>query len=1128
MDEESIFLEALQKPSPAERMAYLEEACAGRAELRHNVLGLLHAHERAGDFLGEVPGVATVDHPTSEGPDTVLGPYKLLEPIGEGGFGVVFMAEQLRPVRRKVALKVLKPGMDTRQVIARFEAERQALALMDHPNIARIFDGGTTPASPPHQGVAGGRPYFVMELVRGIPITDYCDQNHFTIRERLGLFGNVCEAIQHAHQKGVIHRDIKPSNVMVTLHDGTPVVKVIDFGIAKATGGQLTDKTLFTNFAQLIGTPMYMSPEQAQLSGLDMDTRSDIYSLGVLLYELLTGLTPFDQARLETASYDEIRRIILEEEPARPSTRVSTLGQAGNTASARRKSDPQQLCRLFRGELDWIVMKALEKDRNRRYESAAAFAADVQRYLNDEQVLAHPPSTWYRVGKFVRRNRVRVVTAASVALGLMLALGGLVTAVLVQSASNASIRVEQTQTKGALAREKKAHDELKRVVVEKEQDLYFQSIALAERQWAANNGRRAEELLADCRPELRGWEWDYLKRLRAGAIPPLRHDAPVYGVAISPQGDRLATSDNKGGLTVWDARTLQRLWHTQAHRGVVWAVAVSPEGTRLATAGTDAESCVKVWDTASGRLLRALKGQPGERQATGVAFSPDGRRVAASLQSSSIRVWDAATGELVVTLPSHDVWQLAVSGDGRQIASAPGDYVGSVWDVATGSVVLRLPGNQPAWCVAYSPDGRWIAFGGGMHARRDNGQIKIWDAKTGKERHTLHGHVAMVNAVSFSPDSKRVVSASADQSIKLWDVGTGRETLELRGHRNVVAVAAFGPDGRLFSGGDDGTVMIWDGRPWHDGEGGQELLTLSGHGETVAAVAFSPDGRLLASADCAGIVKLWPLWTRGEPRTLRGSSEGAYGLAFSPHGRHFAAAGGEGLLRIWEVATGREVRDIQPESTTTAMSVAYSPDGRSLAFSGWGIGVDIRDVATGGSLHKLEAYRGSAPNALAFHPNAGRFLVSAGDEGTVRVWDAADGRELRQLGPQRAGASRGVAFSRDGRLLAACGWDRAVHLWETANADPALWTPSDTLSDPTSAIECVAVSPDGRLVAWGGTDSILKVWDRVRRVTHTRHGHLGWLRSLAFSPDGRCIASGSQDTTVKLWNASFDEDARRQ
>ncbi|HJZ91946.1 MAG TPA: protein kinase [Gemmataceae bacterium] len=413
--EESIFAQALEVPA-AERSAFLDRACGRDARLRADVEALLLADDQTGDLLDLPDSQAdTVDTPApAEAPGTAIGPYKLLEQIGEGGFGVVYLAEQTRPVRRKVALKVLKPGMDTRQVVARFEAERQALALMDHANIACIHDGGTT---------AAGRPYFVMELVRGVPITDYCDHNHLDVRDRLGLFVSVCQAVQHAHQKGVIHRDLKPSNVMVTLHDRAPVPKVIDFGVAKALGQRLTDKTLFTGPAQMVGTPLYMSPEQAELSGLDIDTRSDVYSLGVLLYELLTGTTPFDIDRLRAAGYDELRRIIREEEPARPSSRVSTLDQAASTVTAAPRGDRRHLQRLLRGELDWVVMKCLEKDRSRRYETVDALAKDVERYLADEPVHACPPSTGYRVRKFVRRNRQTLLVASLLSLASLVAVG---------------------------------------------------------------------------------------------------------------------------------------------------------------------------------------------------------------------------------------------------------------------------------------------------------------------------------------------------------------------------------------------------------------------------------------------------------------------------------------------------------------------------------------------------------------------------------------------------------------------------------------------------------------------------------------------------------------------------------
>jgi serine/threonine protein kinase/tetratricopeptide (TPR) repeat protein len=509
MTERDLFEAALDLP-PENRASYLDGVCGGDAALRQRLEGLLSKHGRASKFLEEpaLSALTTVeDRPVRERPGTLIGPYRLLEQIGEGGFGVVFLAEQQAPLRRKVALKVLKPGMDTRQVIARFEAERQALALMDHPNIARVFDGGET---------ASGRPYFVMELVRGIPITSFCDQSELPIRERLGLFGSICQAMQHAHQKGIIHRDLKPSNVLVTLQESAPLVKVIDFGIAKALGQPLTDKTVFTGFAQLIGTPLYMSPEQAALSNVNVDTRSDIYSLGVLLYELLTGTPPLEEERFKQADYDEIRRTIREEEPPRPSMRISTLGPAATLVSSQRRSEPRRLCQLYRGELDWIVMKCLEKDRNRRYETVSALTADVQSYLNDERVLACPPSASYRLRKYARRNKTALAIGGLILCFIALLAGEAGWAVRDRAAREQELALEQA------ARQAKAANDLE--------------LALNRAELSLEQGKQAEARAAVDRAE-----W-----LTAEASPD-----PARDLRIVALKQRVALVHNNRGLALW-------------------------------------------------------------------------------------------------------------------------------------------------------------------------------------------------------------------------------------------------------------------------------------------------------------------------------------------------------------------------------------------------------------------------------------------------------------------------------------------------------------------------------------------------------------------------------------------------
>jgi len=730
----TVFSAARQLPAD-ERAAYLDRTCVGDGALRQRVEELLWASEGAGGFLQEpAPGAQRpVDGlffaktlPIGSGPGEKIGEcigrYKLLQQIGEGGCGVVYMAEQEEPVRRRVALKVIKLGMDTKSVIARFEAERQALALMDHPNIAKVLDAGASEA---------GRPYFVMELVRGIKVTDYCDQHNLSTRERLNLFIQVCQAIQHAHQKGVIHRDLKPSNILVTSRDGGPVPKVIDFGIAKATTDQrLTDKTLFTAFEQFLGTPAYMSPEQAEMSELGIDTRSDIYSLGVLLYELLTGRTPFDAMDLLRLGLDAMRRTIRDQEPARPSTRVSTLLEGELESVAKhRGTDALKLIHLLQGDLDWIVMKSLEKDRARRYETANSLALDVQHYLADEAVAACPPSSFYRLQKLVRRNKLAFGAAAGI--GMALVLGLAVSAWQAVRATRAE-REKSVLWEGAeRARQTEA----------------------ALRQAAQTEAARAEAAAAELKLTLSAS--DFLQGVRFMAEDN-GNDALAFLVrSLSASPTNYAALTRLTTLLTYHTWMVPT-WIFKNGEQPTWA-RFSPDGKHIVTAA----GAARVWDAQTGAAVtEPMKHGDAVYSAQ---VSPDGKRIVTISRDNAVEVWDAQTGQVlgVPILHSNRIYSAQFSPEGKRIVTTSKDATARVWDAQSGQPLTEpLPHGGAVQSAQFSADGTRI-----VTASMD-GTARVWDARTGRPLGEPLKHSDGLLAAQFSADGKRIVTASWDDTAR--------------------------------------------------------------------------------------------------------------------------------------------------------------------------------------------------------------------------------------------------------------------------------------------------------------------------------------------------------------------------
>jgi WD40 repeat protein/serine/threonine protein kinase/Tfp pilus assembly protein PilF len=1101
-----IFLEAV-KIAPDRWDAYLVQACAGDEDLRGLVSDLLGAHKDAGSFLGSpAPALApTVEGPVSERPGSVVGLYKLMEQIGEGGMGLVFVAEQQQPVRRKVALKVIKPGMDTRQVVARFEVERQALALMDHPNIAKVLDGGRT---------ASGRPYFVMELVKGVPITAYCDQNQIPVRERLELFVWVCQAVQHAHLKGIIHRDLKPSNVLVLSQDGTPVVKVIDFGVAKAIGQQLTDKTIYTQFDQLIGTPLYMSPEQAGQSSVDVDTRTDIYALGVLLYELLTGTTPFDRERLKDASYDEIRRIIREEEPPRPSTRLSTLGQAAaTTVSTQRQSDPKRLSQLVRGELDWIVMKALEKDRNRRYETANAFVADVQRYLHDEPVQACPPSAGYRLRKLVRRNRALIVTVGLVATALMVG-----TALSVWQAILATSAEHEMGTQRDAAKLAEGRAETQRIIAQQNLETAKTNELLARRRYYAAQMNRAMqawetgqvgvllELLEEQRPkydqeDLRTFEWYYLWHVgHPRQAQTLRgHSKSVGIVAFSPDGRTLASQSKDYVVKLWDLSTGKERGSVRG--GEVGTLTFSPDGKILATGGWQH---LKLWDVASQREWADF---PVSEEVWHLAFSPDGKTLLYG-GLNYVRLLNVATGAQEAALQGHPGiaratgFSAAFSPEGKILTA---EYVGSevkicTWDGATWREKAALKGQDKAKFrdnathgpLPFSPDGKVLTHG--------VTSVTLWDVTEGKERATFRAP-SEVSCVAFAPDGKSVAAASNDRIVRVWDLATGHEQV-LGAHLGQVGSIAYSPDSRFVATAcDDTTVTVWALADQRE----PDTLSLNAQ---VDALALAPDHQLLAARSPDGGIKLWDLKTGKVLATLQEAPRPGdpnkivpvqgLALAFSPDSKLLVSNRGA-LHSLWDVAR-RKVQVTLPRSSQPISALAFTPNGQTLAI-----------------FYGLEFTRN--PQTLAI------FYGYHGD--SVKLWDLSTEQARASFTTKQFRATRyaglvvAVAFSPNGKTLAGGLGRGVVGLWETDSGKEK----ARFVGDISSGHFLLVFSPDGQTVAQGCQHGIIRLLDvSTGQLRATLKGHADDVRSLCFFPDGKTLASGSQDQTVRLWDVATGQE----